>query len=281
MAFHSNYWSCSSFADWLRGTEKPGSATSEEWSAWRKVAKSTHPVRYWLADDGLSYLQDFVTWPARKLNDVRYYLTNRYVSRTNSLTAHPRDIAPGSWSDVGNRFLPCMFNELVDFIEIEKAWMMCNWGQKENQEKYNMPWWRGHWWARLGQTWRCQEAGLAHLDWEISLKFNDEWIEKDNPKYGKPTPQAENAMEQKALYLWWTVERPKRPDPYEASGWRELCDRRRKVDGDDMFVMPKTAKDKKESNAALARLNKIEAAYEKEDEQMMIRLIKIRQSLWT
>jgi hypothetical protein len=35
------------------------------------------------------------------------------------------------------------------------------------------------------------------------------------------------------------------------------------------------------SNKAHKLLRKIEADYEKEDEAMMIRLIKIRQSLWT
>ena len=31
MAQHSNYWTCTPFADWLRGTAKPGAATMEEW----------------------------------------------------------------------------------------------------------------------------------------------------------------------------------------------------------------------------------------------------------
>ena len=38
---------------------------------------------------------------------------------------------------------------------------------------------------------------------------------------------------------------------------------------------------KKAGDKALKLTTKIEAAYEKEDEQMMIRLIKIRDSLWT
>jgi hypothetical protein len=38
---------------------------------------------------------------------------------------------------------------------------------------------------------------------------------------------------------------------------------------------------KKQSNKASKLLRKIEADYEKEDEQMMIRLIKVRNSLWT
>jgi hypothetical protein len=39
--------------------------------------------------------------------------------------------------------------------------------------------------------------------------------------------------------------------------------------------------DRKASDKAHKLLRKIEAAYQKEDEQMMIRLIRIRESLWT
>ena len=39
--------------------------------------------------------------------------------------------------------------------------------------------------------------------------------------------------------------------------------------------------DRKVSDKAHKLLQKIEAAYEKEDEAMMIRLIKARDSLWT
>jgi len=282
MAQHSNYWTCSSFADWLRGTPKPGAETSQGWRAWKKTAKAAHPFRYWLADDGLGYLQDFVTWPARKLNDVRYYINNRWVTRSHSLTAHPRDIRPGDWCDVGNRFLPCLFNELVNFVEVEEAWMMCCWGQKENQVKYNMPWWRNHWYTRWGKEWRCPQAGIDHLNWAASLRFNDEWIKPEDPNYGKPTPQALGAQEILSLYNWWTVVRPARPDPYEASGWSEVCSRRRAGTDDDVFGFEdRTPAERKESKKALDKLRKIEEQYEKEDEAMMIRLIKVRRSLWT
>ena len=56
-----NYWTCSKFADWLRGTAKPTAETSEGWRSWEKKARDTHPVRYWLADEGLDYLQKFLT----------------------------------------------------------------------------------------------------------------------------------------------------------------------------------------------------------------------------
>ena len=115
----SHYWTCSKFADWLRGTAKLGAGTAEQWDEWTTQAKLKHSFRYWLAEEGLDYLQKIVHYPTEKLYDFKYYVNNRWVSRSHSLTAHPRDIKPGQWHDVGNRCLPCLFNELVDFIEIE------------------------------------------------------------------------------------------------------------------------------------------------------------------
>jgi hypothetical protein len=49
----------------------------------------------------------------------------------------------------------------------------------------------------------------------------------------------------------------------------------------DFLLKEKDPALKKQSNNAHKLLRKIEADYEKEEEQMMIRLIKIRGGLWT
>lgn len=282
MAQHSNYWSCTPFADWLRGTKKLSAGTSEEWDDWTTAAQMKHNFRYWLAEEALGHIQDFVTWPVRSLYSVKYYINNRWVSRTHSLTAHPRDIKPGQWQDVGNRFLPCLFNELVDFVEIESAWSHIAWGNKEDRAKYNPPFWASGWFR--WRVWRCPQAGLDHLDWAMTLTMGDDWgVEKDSPNYGKPTGQALRAKEIKELYLWWTVTYRNRPDPYDASGWTAHCEAMRVKYPGSMFssLNSKDPADRKASDKAHKLLQKIEAAYEKEDEAMMIRLIKARDSLWT
>lgn len=280
MAQHSNYWSCTPFADWLRGTAKLSAGTSEEWDDWTTQAQMKHNFRYWLAEEGLSHLQDFVTWPIRKIYDVKYYINNRWVSRTHSLTAHPRDIKPGQWRDVGNRFLPCLFNELVDFVEVETAWSHIAWGDKEARAKYNPPFYASGWWR--WRTWRCAQAGLDHLDWAMTLT-NSDWCDPSDPNYGKPTLQAIRAKEIKELYLWWTTTYRNRPDPYEASGWSAHCEAMRIKYPGKMFssLNSKDKADRKASDLAHKLLQKIEKSYEKEDEAMMIRLIKIKDSLWT
>jgi hypothetical protein len=283
VAQHSSYWSCSKFADWVRGTPKGGAKTGEGWDEWEDEAKRYHPVRYWIAEEGLSYLQDFVTWPVRKIYDIKYYINNRWVSRTHSLTAHPMDIKPGNWCDVGNRFLPCLFNELVDFVEIELAWWHLAWAGKEERAKYNMPWWAVGWF-RI-RTWRCPQAGLDNLAWQMNIRADASYGLKEGDKgWNEPTRQAINAKEIFDLYTWWTTVYRNRPDPHDASGWSAYCDKKREVQGDNrsFFSDKGVSKElKREGERALKLTQKIEDQYRKEDEAMMIRLIKIRDSLWT
>jgi hypothetical protein len=275
-----NYWTCSKFADWLRGTTKLKYGTSEEWDDWEARAKADYPVRWWLAEEGLDYIQKIVYFIPDQLHAIKYYVNNRWVTHTHSLTAHPRDIKPGEWRDVGNRFLPCLFNELVDFVEVETAWSHIAWGDKEARAKYNPPFYASGWWR--WRTWRCPQAGLDHLDWAMTLT-NEEWLKEGEKHKAEPTSQALSAKEIKELYTWWTEVYPNRPDPYEASGWSAYCEASRLANDGKLSWMSadKTPELKKQSDKAHKLLQKIEAAYEAEDEVMMIRLIKIRNSLWT
>jgi len=278
----NHYWTCSKFADWLRGTTKLKMGTGEEWAEWEDRAKKEFPIRWWLAEEGLDYLQNIFYWPTDKLYDFKYYINNRFVTRTHALTAHPRDIKPGQWCDVGNRFLPCLFNELVDFVEVELAWWHLAWSGKEERAKYNMPWWAVGWWRV--RTWRCPQAGLDNLEWQRNLVWKEDEVGADSPNLGKLTPQAVKAQEILDLYKWWTEVYRNRPEPMEASGWSEYCDRMREERGDGIrwIGIESQNKDTKAlGKKAHKLLQKIEAQYEKEDEEMMIRLIKVRHGLWT
>jgi len=274
-----DYWTCGKFADWLRGTPKIKCGTSEEWDAWYKQAAENHPIRYWIAEEGLDKLQSAWCYIPERLNDARYYINNRFVSRTNSLTAHPRDIKPGQWQDVGNRFLPCLFNELVNFVEIEQAWHHCMWSD-EAKTKFKTPWWRKGW--LRWRTWRCPEAGMEYLRWASTLT-NEEFLDEDEKHLAEPTYQAKAAKEIIELYTWWTVTYRNRPDPMDASGWSDYCEQMRVKYPGSFFASlnSKDEADREASTQAHNRLSEIEKAYADEDEAMMIRLIKIRESLWT
>lgn len=272
-----NYWSCSKFADWIRGTAKPTAETSSGWHDWKINSSKAHPVRHWIAEEALDAVQEFIYWPIDKLYNCKYYVNNRWVTRTHQLTAHPKDIKPGTWQDVGYRFLPCLFNELVDFVEVELAWNNIAWNE-ESRKKYQVPFW-GYGWFRW-RTWRCPAAGIEYLNWASELKNDGDWVDKTDPQYGQPTLQAISAQETLELYRWWTETRPARRDPYEASGWTELTEtRREKYDG--IFWENETESEKEQTKNSLTLIDQLEEKYEQEDEEMMIRLIKIRRSLWT
>ena len=267
----SNYWSCSRFADWLRGTAKPHFETSPGWKQWKNLARASHPIRYWIAEEGLDKLQNFVCWPTDRLYSVKYYIVNRWIDQTHALVAHPKHIKPGEYRDMDTRILYCLFDELVDFVEIEKAYSGYRWSEEKSKD---MRWWQvGRWRTR---TWRSAEAGLAHLAWEMTLT-DEEWI--DDKSQAKPTYQAETAQEIVALYRWWTEVYPNRPEPMDASGWSNYCDNQRERGIDLLDEDPEA--DKWDTAKMHDTMREMEKAYEAEDTEMLIRLIKIRASLWT
>ena len=110
-------------------------------------------------------------------------------------------------------------------------------------EKKNVPWWQTFKSYRNKHTRRL---GIKHLNWKIKLS--------DGSSNNKNGYQAQTAKEQKELYLWWKDIRPKRKNPYSApdynsTRWKQAWD--------------------------------ISEGYYKEDTKMLVRLVKIRQHLWT
>jgi len=270
-----NYWSCTKFADWLRGTPKLKAGTSEEWRAWTKAAK-TKKWRYWLAEEGLDCLQNFVCWPVDLINSIRYHLDNRWIVKTHALTSN---LKRGQWYDFDTRMLHALFDELVNFVEIDQAWRhVLSADEKRNSGRYGK---RFHL-----ERWRSPEAGLAHLEWAANLKHDEEWVDKDDPDFGKPTAQALAAQEITLIYKWWKEERPKRPDPMDASGWSSYCEEHRQIAeeaGDESFWPNLSSDDsnRNRSHEILEICHRIEKEQEDEDTAMLIRLVKIRNHLWT
>lgn len=286
MAQRTHYWSCTKFADWLRGTPKPGAATGEGWRRWHRRAR-VNKYRYWLAEEGLDLIQSAIWWPVDKIYDLKYYINNRWVTGTHHLTAAPHLIKRGQWCDVGNRFLPCLFTSLVDFVEVELAWANIAWSKKEERQKYGAPFWAWGWFR--WRTWRSPEAGLDYLKWAMTLT-NEDWLEEDKKHLATPTGQAVSAKEILELYTWWKEVYPNRKDPHDLSGWSEWCaGRRQKIKeedpGADDFSMlgsdNETEEEQAETRRILDLLQQIEGEQKQEDEGMMIRLIKIRDHLWT
>lgn len=246
-------------AAWIRRKAglpaRPDMATSHEWKQWRIACKAKNQFVHWLIEDGFfSFKQGFMT-PLTMCANIKHYISNRFISKTHMLKT---DLKPGVWHDLDTRLLHGMFNELVEFVEVEEANMEVYCGDAEGF----LPWY----YKCLPKIitmffkFRSAEAGLHHLDWESQLTHDYGEHHTDDGN-GNLTHQALSAIEIKDMYTWWTTVRPLREDLYAS------------IDVlDDNFEF---------DSIPIDHIHNEEARREQEDEDMMIRLIKVRSSLWT
>jgi hypothetical protein len=246
-----NYWSCSKFADWIRGTPKPFALEWHQWEEWKGEVKAKNPIRYWLAEEGLDILQDCWMFPSDIYNAIRIYIRNRWIDQTHIIKT---GLKPGHYHEIDTKILHGLFNELVEYVECELAHTM------KSYEDRDYKFIKG----------RCKQAGLDHLDWACSLTYNEDCgVMEGDKRYGKLTPQAISAQKVKELYIWWTEIRPIRPEPYYLSGMSQF-------EGNEFF-----SKKSKEEIKSMHNMVKLEEQYDKEDTDKLIELIKIRKELWT
>ncbi len=194
---------------------------------------------YELIRDEIFYLKascvDIVDW-------IRYRTTRRYHIVDTKLE-------PG-YHELDTKILHANFEMLVDFVEIEKAWLNI-WSDRS---KYN----NLSWFTRKFKKFRSPEDGIDYLNWEITETHE---------------AQAKSAQEVLELYFWWKKIRPERKDPFELSQFDKYFPETLSI------VLSNTITD--EQKSCLALISKIEQEQYNEDTDMLVRLIKIRNSLWT
>jgi hypothetical protein len=243
-----HYWSSSKFADWIRGEKKPFALEWGEWDKYYNDLKKRKPFRYWFTEKFLRSLQNTINFPLDVYKEIRYYICNRYIDKTHYLKT---GLNPGHYYEFDYRLIHGLFNELVDFVEIELAHSM-TW---QNKNKYKFT------------NSRCVDAAYDYFKWANNLKVKSET--------GKRvlSDQAKASRKIKKLYEWWKYQRPNRLSPMEKSGWNKIYD----------TMELNNFKDKAPKNAHrnYMKLVKIEEAYDQEDEDMMVELIKLRRHLWT
>jgi hypothetical protein len=245
----THYWTCSKFADWIRGEKKPFALEWGQWDEWKAEQKKKRPFRFWLSDTFLGWLQNIVYYPSDLYYSVKIYIRNRWIDKTHVIQT---GFKPGKSYEIDDKMLHGLFNELVDFVEIELAASVI-W---QNKNKYK---------TKKG---RCLEAAHDYFNWANNLK------EKND--YGKKvlTEQAKSSKQIQKLYEWWKNKRPARLDPYVVSGYNDTF-----KDNDDIFKFSSTHTTK--LKRVLTKLEKTEKDYDEEDTDMLIELIKIRHHLWS
>ena len=214
----------------------------EQWDRHERLMKAWFPIRWFFFDSIPNVWRRRISGPWSRFKDwFRYRIFDRYHVVVI-------DTKPG-YMDPDERMLRANFQILTDFVEIELA----SFHRVSQEADSNVAWWkraRKLFRRNRRQRHRDPESGIAYLDWEIA----------DTGGH-----QAHAAAEKKDLYLWWTVERPNRFDLYTDPhlGWKEN-------DANDDFL-----------KHDYTLVHNCEAIYEEQDQEMLIRLMKIRRSLWT
>jgi hypothetical protein len=278
----NTYWSCTDVADKIRGTPKMSAATSEEWHKWKIEIKKKSPLRYWIAEELLDYLQDIVYFPYDVINSIRIYINNRFVYRLHLMNTK---LKPGSYYEFDTRLIHGAFETFIDFIDSECASYMLAISNDEFIEKVvkkylietyqyfppgkadaiinefkelkrKKPWFSF-------KPFRNETLGLAHIVSEI------EEFREEHPS------QSERAREMLELYTWWKKDYLTRKDSYEI--YFPISEEKDDVEDEEEINYELTD----EKRAIYKKIDELEKSREAEDTEMLIRLIKLRRSIWT
>lgn len=228
---------------------KPVALPWGRWSVREDRIKRTFPVRFFIWETLPDWFNHSIK---RRWKDARLWIRYRTTDKYHVLKM---DLKPGYY-DPDTRMLQAVFQILQDYVEIELASMHDVVSDGDASES------TGNFLKRLGRKIasrrkrndRNPESGLAYLDWEINETGGN---------------QASDAAEKKELYLWWTQYRPARLNPYDTP----MIPLER---NGPIFNQPPGT-----NREAYKLIHNLENLYHAEDENMLIRLMKIRSSLWT
>ncbi|MGZ8924341.1 MAG: hypothetical protein ACXW2E_00525 [Nitrososphaeraceae archaeon] len=189
--WREEYWSSSKLAEWIK--RKVGIESSDDgltfdgWKEWENNYKSNHPIAYYITEKLLNNIQDIVHFPFDVYKETRRYIRNRFILQTHLIDTK---LEKGNWYITYNRILYGMFESLVDYVEIDQAFMYL---------KFEL--------CKPYPNWRkvpSRELGMARLKWESSLLIDDVYFSR----------QAMVAREVIELYTWWKDIRPNRVNKF-------------------------------------------------------------------
>jgi hypothetical protein len=233
----------------------PGALTSEGWRSFDNEFYFKAPIRYWFHRDFRKIFVYPVKWKYEAISLwIRYRTFNRYHVVKTGL--------PPGYHEVDTIMLNTNFNLLKDFVEIQQA------SREYWQDEVKKTWCEQHMpFYRVFYPFHRPDLGIKHLQWEATLDDPSLPLHEQSPQ------QAIHAREILALYKWWVEDRPNRI-PVEI--------RRPEVDTDDMFNPKfKNTPEYKRYRADIEKSYKQSEKWDKEDDKMLVRLIKSRRGLWT
>lgn len=247
----------------------PKSGTADEWVAHEVAYRKNAPIRFWLTETYDNYIYYPVTFSKRNISNwIRFRTYDKYHVVDTGL--------PPDYYDTDTIMLNVCFNLLKVYVEIEKASAQIGWNDDTS--------WKQD--VSLVHRLLCsipfikrffpinnRRLGMKYLEWEASLT---------NDNDSSPTHQAIAAKEIISLYTWWVDTRPSRVEVEYVT--RELSEEDQKKG--ILFTMSDEYKEKYPDQYALTSQwykahTEQESQWRQEDEDMLVRLIKIRTHLWT
>jgi len=225
--------------------DTPKSGTIEELAEFHKNARKKR-LCYWLLETMPMYFRV----KKMQFDDVIYWFKYR-LQKKHKYHLIDTKLGPGYYEN-DKVMLYGMFAILVDYVEIELAYMNHCFKEEKN-------------------TKTNKQNGLEHLDWQINLVNEDK-----SSKH-----QSDTAQEIKDLYMWWTDSRPNRPDAMDVSGYNDI---EQEYDSDLSVMEILAYRDeelKTKINTAFDKADIIDKQYEDQDTEMLIKLIKVRKTMWS
>ncbi len=243
------------FNRWMH-YDPPCALSSPGWDSFNDEYKSNAPIRYFIVNmlpEPYNIIKNYIS---RITDWIRYRTYNRYHILDSGL--------PPDYYEKDTLLLHTSFNVLKDFVEKEQAWSRQCWSEENKlTRKEQLP-------LYYELFYRKPEVGIKHFEWAATL--DDPAL----PINERCDHQAIAAREILALYKWWTIERPHRPDlnipDFSDQGFRSgSFDPNFDKSASDYVIFCNNCK----------IVDEMEETWKDEDTDMLCRLMKIRHSLWT
>jgi hypothetical protein len=253
------------FKNWM-DFNPPGALSSKGWRLFKREFKQEAPIRFWVTHTLRRNTVLPIKWKWEAISDwIRYRTYDKYHVVKTGLKPQ--------YYDKDTLMLHMNFNLLKEFVEEELSWRSwCFEDEKKEPLTFVQKW------VPLGRRffpYNNPERGIKYLEWEATLD------DPSLPPHEQSPHQAVMAREKLALYDWWINGRPGRVEiELPAHPKRKSNDTDEELDiFDDDY--DRTSPEYAEYLEILDKRSEQEEQRSIEDTEMLLRLVKVRGSMWT
>lgn len=234
--------------------------TAEGWTDRKKWLQENMPWKYW-AEDKL----DDIRWSINHfidryilLEDVRYYLRNRFVTKTHLLRT---DVKKGDWAEADTRLFDAIMLLNVDFLEKENNYRD-NWIKEECGEENFVPY----------KPWEVYEVEKKERGEKNCIDGDPD----DENSYGMPPHQWQGALARWEVYKWF-----KETYPTYQTREDELYEQVKRGKGESIMEQFADKTNEEHNRAIYKQIHELEAQLSDEKIENMTKIIKHNESMWT